>query len=275
MDFFLSALPHRPYCTDDLAAGLRVRPKTEALRRSHIQANPPQARAFLLLDVDRPAGAHAWDDGGLPAPTWTATNPANGHAHIAYALTTPVITTDAARLKPLRYLASIETGYRLATQADRAYTALITKNPIHPRWIVDWGRSVPFGLDELAEYLPVLPKPETRREVAAGVGRNVALFESLRRWAYSAVRTHKPSEAGTKSAAERWHAAVMDRAEAMNAEFPNPLPVSEVKATAKSIAKWVWQRFDAAGFSENQSALAIRRKEKQRAATEQLISQFL
>ncbi|RJF06814.1 replication initiation protein, partial [Escherichia coli] len=40
-------------------------------------------------------------------PTWTAQNPENGHAHIAYALSAPVAKSDAARLKPLRLLARI------------------------------------------------------------------------------------------------------------------------------------------------------------------------
>ena len=38
----------------------------------------------------------------------------------------------------------------------------------------------------------------------------------------------------------------------VNGEFPSPLPASEVAATAKSVAKWVWQRFNAAEFSEVQ-----------------------
>ncbi|WP_250145402.1 replication initiation protein, partial [Escherichia coli] len=39
----------------------------------------------------------AWDAAGLPPPTWTAQNPENGHAHIAYALSAPVAKSDAAR----------------------------------------------------------------------------------------------------------------------------------------------------------------------------------
>jgi hypothetical protein len=270
LDLFMSALPYRPYCADDLANGLLIRPRHDALKHRHIQANPPTKRAFLLLDVDRPAGAHAWNDGYLPPPTWTATNPNNGHAHIAYALTTPVITTNAARLKPLRYLASIETGYRLAARADRAYTALITKNPVHLHWIVDWGRVDPFSLDELAEYLPVLPKPETRRDQVAGVGRNVMLFELLRRWAYTAIRTYRPGsgdcfDVESRMTAERWHDAVEARANAINAEFAQPLLHNEIRATAKSVAKWVWQRFEASEFSERQSRVASRPRPKSRA----------
>ncbi|MEG1160309.1 MAG: primase C-terminal domain-containing protein, partial [Acidaminococcaceae bacterium] len=41
--------------------------------------------------------------------------------------------------------------------------------------------------------------------------------------------------------------------EAINSGFEQPLPYSEVKATAKSIAKWVWQRFSYGDFSEIQA----------------------
>lgn len=39
---------------------------------------------------------------------------------------------------------------------------------------------------------------------------------------------------------DRWAAAVLKGAEPFNA-FAEPLPYSEVKATAKSVAKWVWR----------------------------------
>ncbi|MEZ9546521.1 primase C-terminal domain-containing protein, partial [Vibrio crassostreae] len=35
-----------------------------------------------------------------------------------------------------------------------------------------------------------------------------------------------------------WNSAVYDHVEALNAQFKVPLPVSEVKAIAKSIANW-------------------------------------
>ncbi|MFQ2621155.1 LuxR C-terminal-related transcriptional regulator, partial [Aeromonas caviae] len=40
---------------------------------------------------------------------------------------------------------------------------------------------------------------------------------------------------------------------AFGREQGGPLPVSEIKATAKSIARWVWNRFTPAGFSQVQA----------------------
>lgn len=50
-----------------------------------------------------------------------------------------------------------------------------------------------------------------------------------------------------------WERAVRAQIEAINSGFEQPLPYSEVKATAKSIAKWVWQRFSYGDFSEIQA----------------------
>lgn len=50
-----------------------------------------------------------------------------------------------------------------------------------------------------------------------------------------------------------WEKAVKAQIEAINSNFEEPLPYSEVKATAKSIAKWVWQRFSYGDFSEVQA----------------------
>jgi hypothetical protein len=50
-----------------------------------------------------------------------------------------------------------------------------------------------------------------------------------------------------------WERAVRAQIEAINSCFEQPLPYSEVKATAKSIAKWVWQRFSYGNFSEIQA----------------------
>jgi hypothetical protein len=47
-----------------------------------------------------------------------------------------------------------------------------------------------------------------------------------------------------------WHNAVKDRLKDINAGFPEALPYSEVKATAKSIATWVWQRFSEQGLKQ-------------------------
>ena len=55
------------------------------------------------------------------------------------------------------------------------------------------------------------------------------------------------------NSSHEWERAVRAQIEAINSGFEQPLPYSEVKATAKSIATWVWQRFSYGDFSEIQA----------------------
>ena len=74
------------------------------------------------------------------------------------------------------------------------------------------------------------------------------MFEKGRHWAYTAIRDYMHHYSS-----HEWERAVKAQIEAINNSFEQPLPYSEVKATAKSIAKWVWQRFSYGDFSEIQA----------------------
>nr|WP_236758225.1 replication initiation protein [Aeromonas salmonicida] len=215
-----------------------------------MQHNPPPHVACLVFDVDSPDGYEAWKEAGLPAPNWVTVNPLNCHAHYGYYLAAVVARTSAAKQKPLRYLAAIEHVLAKRLGADMGYAGLITKNPVHGDWWTIWHHSEPFSLDYLAEFCPdadlAAYSRRSRKEVG-GLGRNVTVFDNVREWAYSAVRAYwRPN------GYEAWGDAVRsacDSANAFGREQGGPLPVSEIKATAKSIARWVWNRFTPAGFS--------------------------
>ncbi|MEA9420036.1 replication initiation protein, partial [Aeromonas caviae] len=251
---FVERLPRRPYCTDDPAQGLLIRPQATALAYRHIQHNPPPHVACLVFDVDSPDGYEAWKDAGLPAPNWITFNARNGHAHYGYYLAAVVARTCAAKQKPLRYLAAIEHVLAKRLGADMGYAGLITQNPVHSDWWTIWHHSEPFSLDYLAEFCPdadlAAYSRRSRKEVG-GLGRNVTVFDNVREWAYSAVRAYwRPNGYEAWANAVR---AACDSANAFGREQGGPLPVSEIKATAKSIARWVWNRFTPAGFSQVQA----------------------
>ena len=181
-------LPHAPYCTDELGQ-LAIRRFKSAINKRYIQVNPPKLYFWLVLDVDRPAGALAWEDCNLPSPNFATTNPENGHAHLVYGLSAPVLTTEAAREAPLRYLNAIRTAYTALTKADQGYTGLITKNPLNDHWITLHGHTHLFDLSELADYVPDLSKYSDRNSCdTVGIGRNVSLFEQIRKWSYTEIR---------------------------------------------------------------------------------------
>lgn len=257
LDLFQSMpFPSHPLCSDDLlSSGLWRAPLDKALKEPYIQANPRKRVWALLFDVDRPLAVLAWENARLPPPTWTSMNPKNGHAHIAYVLSTPVAKSDAARRKPIRLLARIQHAMTVALDADRGYVGLITKTPTHARWRTAIWRTEPYDLDELRNWLPdnlplaqQIKKPET-----LGYGRNVSLFDSLRQWAYSQRRNY--------SRYETWLSACLSHAEQINT-FTTPLAFNEVKATAKSVAKWVWENFDIAASDARFSALQAHRGRK-------------
>lgn len=250
-DLFASMpFPTRPLCSDDLSHGLWRETLEDACRRPYIQANPQRRIWVLLFDVDQPLAVLSWEAAGLPPPTWTAQNPENGHAHIAYALSAPVAKSDVARLKPLRLLARIQHAMTNALNADKGYVGLITKTPNHERWRTKVWRSEFYELDELRDYLPddlELPR-RIRKAEAIGFGRNVWLFDSLRHWAYRHRRNYDNHP--------EWFSACLQKAETLNT-FNTPLPFNEVKATAKSVGRWTWKRFNIAAcdarFSEKQA----------------------
>lgn len=254
-DLFTASAPRRPYCADDLGQGVRIRSQAQALAHRYIQHNPPQALAFLVFDFDGEGALVAHQDAGLPEPSWCAESRDTRRGHLAYALACPIITSDAARAAPVRYAAAVQQAYTDALRADPGYANFLTKTPGHEDWHTRWGRAEPFNLEELADYLPHgLPAIKqiraTPRHDASGLLRNVCLFEDLRKWSYRArLRFDDP---------DPWHDACHRHALGINGGFPNPLPANEVKATAKSVAKWVWQRFNAAGFSEVQRQRAKR-----------------
>jgi len=251
---FVERLPRRPYCTDDPAQGLLIRPQATALAYRHIQHNPPSHVACLVFDVDSSDGYEAWKDAGLPAPNWITFNPKNSHAHYGYYLEAVVARTSAAKQKPLRYLAAIEHVLAKRLGADMGYAGLITKNPIHGDWWTIWHHCEPFSLDYLADFCPdadLAAYSRRSRKEATGLGRNVTVFDNVREWAYSAVR-----EFWRPNGYEAWADAVRATCESANTfglEQGGPLPHSEIKATAKSIARWVWNRFTPAGFSQVQA----------------------
>ena len=207
--------------------------------------------ASLVFDLDKPDSYHAWQDAGLPAPHWISVNRTNGHAHIGYMLATPVARTSAARQKPLRYLAAIEHVLAKRLGADMGYAGLITKNPTHSDWLTIWHQIEPYSLDYLAEFCPdadLAAYSRRSRKEATGLGRNVTVFDNVREWAYTAIRAHwRPN------GYDAWLCAVQAACECTNVfglEQGGPLPHSEIKATAKSIARWTWRNLTPSTFAD-------------------------
>lgn len=255
-DLFLdsSRLPRRPYCSDDLTRGVQIRSLQQALTKPYIQINPPHLRVWSIFDVDRPAGALAWEDAFLPVPSWACTNKENGHAHLVWGIRAPVLVDSPdMRQAPMRYLCAIEAGFREKLEADSGYSGLITKNPKHPQWLLTKLLRTPiYDLEDLAEYIDLRKYQTKKKPDEVGLGRNVSLFDKLRKWAYVAVRKYRGSERNFVL----WSAETYGKALEYNGDFVQPLLERECYHIAKSVAKWTWRK-DAealAAFKARQSA---------------------
>jgi hypothetical protein len=184
-DCFEELLPRRPYCTDDPQHGLKIRNRKTALKHGHLQFNSPLDIRWLCFDVDYPGAAFAWEDARLPAPNAVAANPANAHAHLFWCLSNPVHAGLNSRVSPLRFVADVEAGMSRRLAADPAYTGLIAKNPRSARWRVTWPAPFPYSLRQLnAELFPEDKMRPPKANQSIGLGRNCALFDALRRFAY-------------------------------------------------------------------------------------------
>lgn len=273
-DVFVQAVPRSPYCGNDLSYGVTQRPKADALRHQNIQIATDHCHHWLALDVDRPGAVLLPGDLGCDAPpTLIVSNPANGHAHFLWKLNRPVFKADP---KPMMLFVDVRNAYTTLFGADGSYPAFLTKNPFNAKWrplqAIREEQARTYGLGELIEGLPVSLKEltqqhrEAKEQQAASLasaveGRNVALFDDLRNWAYANVRHYR--QGGD------WQQAVFEVAEEFNRQFQCPLPTREVRSVARSVAGFVWpnsptDQAKVKAFSETQAKRAQRSAEVRR-----------
>ena len=257
---FESLLPEKPYYCDDTGS-LRIAGRDLARSAAHIQFNGPTHKRWLVFDIDRSDAYDLIQDPHVPSPNILSINPANGRAHAFYLLETPVRTALDASSRALRYCEAVERALCVQLGADKAYSGLIAKNPLHPHWVTFPLRDRAYSLGELADWFSQdelnAPWEPLDCDDDDSERRNVITFEKLRLWSYRAIQQLDHADGY-----ERWYSAVFQRCTAIQQQFSKPLPPSEIKSIAKSVARWTYQRFRGKGHSEaflqKQQALAKR-----------------
>jgi hypothetical protein len=273
---FAQCLPFRVRCSNDLDRGLAWVPRKFALRHRELAPDPPGWKTALRFDVDCPCdrqpharsgycprAATYWRDAALAEPSFVVVNPTNGHAHYVYLLRgwIRVDGADPSQLAAVRYFAAIERAYTRALHADPGYAGLVQHNPFAARYQTYNGRDEPYSLGELAAFVD-LPRLAPRRQAEIRTeGRNVETFDRLRHWAYGAIAHYR---CGPR---ERWDEVVNARAlmiaEQVRAAYPaasHPFSDHEALATAKSVADWVWLRYDGGSLTRVRADTAVRRE---------------
>lgn len=261
---FINQIISRPFCTDDFKRdGIYRTNKRRALNSVYIEHNNDSFINSIVFDIDSDTAAIAWQDADIPKPNFITQNPANGHAHLFYALSSPVCITENARRKPQKLLKGVIEGLTERLGADPCYTGKITKNPLNPRWRTFWNEQPRFELNYLCEFIDTNKrvKKEVRKSIVAE-GRNTALFDTLRFYAYSIIFKYQKNDdfCGFIS-------ALQEEAENINDSFEDQLGFKEINHTIRSISSWVWGTFDSDTFSEIQSNRAKKAKGKTKTNT--------
>jgi hypothetical protein len=243
---FLELLPQKPYAAD-AAQFQRIVPRETAITKRLIQANHPLFLRWLLLDIDR-EDAYESHDRFCYEPHFISLNRDNGHAHLLYQVASGVSIGEKSHREPINLFKDVLHGLQKRLGADPSYSGHLVKNPYHPHWATHAQAVMPYDLVRLADSLDKSEKSRTRG-LTIGIGRNCTIFERLRKDAYREVLPFKRSNRSR----EDFQGVMFDDAMRMNARFAQPLTRQEVLGIAKSVSKWVWDKFTVEKFSQIQT----------------------
>ena len=251
----LPRLPGKPRTSGNLkeeGAFSRLNPLEDIiLTDPWIAMNTENAVNVMWAETDKPglderlALMREW---GVPVPAWKACGAVGGH--VAFITKEPMVTGlpgqgKADRLRQ-RKLSLVDSYLTTAIDGDRhAGLRGMTKNPFSPRWDVVVGDLTPVTLDDILIPLQAMAKAlgwkapakpykghRNKREPSPD-GRNCALFDLTRWWA---------GDGCVKDGA-----AILVKAMQVNADFAEPLGYAEVASVAKSITKFMVNRYEGRG----------------------------
>lgn len=239
--------PFLPRCSDDKTAAM-VRPRSLAIRYPYMQVNRSGRVSWLIFDLDH-RNAFIWNDVNLPAPNLVVSNRQTGHSHLFYAIGS-VCTTEKARSKPIEYMRAIYEAMAARLQADpQFHSGPVAKTPGHPWWLTSELHNHEYQLGDLAEYVDLATASPWGRgpdlENAAH-SRHCLLFEQLRYFAYSIVNRER-EKGSFESFSRLLEAYAYNRNSFAKHGFPEDLPLSSIRATVKSVARWTWDRYRGTG----------------------------
>ena len=235
IDYYKNNLPTKPFYSKDLGTGLRIAKRDIALKFKHIQHNQPKMVHWLVLDMDK---YYFYEDFfNLPMPNVVAYNKYGedhdcAHSHLFFALKHPVCRSDAARTKPLKYLAAIEHGLKTAFESDLNYSGLISKNFLHEDYRVQFLNPDLWELGEFKEWIDIPRKIPSQSE-SSGLGRNCDIFDRTRKLAYSEFHKYQNQSSFEKD--------VLHWCQEVNSEYQEPLAINELKCIAQSISKFCFR----------------------------------
>jgi len=209
-------------------------PASEAWAYPEVEQRTPTSWPLLVLDLD---GRSAFDrlnlamlSGSVLPPSWYVSRRTTGGIHAFWAMRRPVLRGPQARRRPLAAFQRVSEWYALQLEADGGFAGVLSHNAVYEggEFATDWLSPDAFTLSGLSRPIPKGWRRPARAELRSAVGRNCSLFDAAMRWAGSSRRRGM---------------AVLPVLEALNREFAEPLPASEVASIARSVeryrARWV------------------------------------
>jgi hypothetical protein len=237
--------------------------QSELKRKDHryIQHNQPNSLSFMVFDIDTPRAILAHEKVDILAPSFYTVDKEKTTAHAVYMLDTPVHRNQHSKQSPQRLFATLESIYGVKLGADAGYSGLVMKTPWysgHSVYMPDEVLST-VSLTEMADYVDFglynaeLKASRGREKViteAYSESRNVMVFDMARKKAYKDIREHWGGRY------EEWEGSVYkivqdawSKVSVINVKDA-PYLISEMKATARSIAKWTWEKITQSSFQE-------------------------
>lgn len=258
----IERLPRKPYVLAEKGAAMVIRSLQSELKRKdhrYIQHNQPNSLSFMVFDIDTPQAILAHENADILAPSFYTVDKEKTTAHAVYMLDTPVHRNQHSKQSPQRLFATLERIYGVKLGADPGYAGHVMKTPWyenHSVYMPDESLNA-VSLTEMADFVDFsrynaeiksLKGREKAITEAYSESRNVQVFDIARKKAYSAIRNFwgcqydEWEKACLKLVEDAW--GVVSVMSAKNA----PYLISEMKATARSIAKYTWKNTTPSGF---------------------------
>lgn len=233
INIFKENLTAKPFCRNFKDEPVRILPKSKAINYNNIQTDHPQWQNYFVVDIDT-NWLNVLDKTQLK-PNLLVSNKENARAHLFFRIEA-LCKTESARIKPLKYAASIEKSLCFQLEGDSCFNNQTTKNPIKTDFYrVLSFRDKAYSFSELHEYLD-LSKRAVTQEIS-GLSRNCDMFDIVRYKAYEIAKTYQ-----NKSDFDSFYKFLLNYAEKNNT-FKNPLVISEINSVVKSVAKWTFKNY--------------------------------
>lgn len=254
-------MPSHPYVAgpDRIITG-RV-PKAETNKHEYVQVNPRDLIFNMIFDLDADKAVEDWYDNIPFLPAYFVGKRRRGkivRPHAIVKLRNPVDLRKWSQA--CLYYAIRQRLQELLTFGDTCILddgdKVTTKNPNCGHWDVVLGEDRLWTLHELRDVLQMAKPDELDKSDMISVyrragnyfdadkakqGRHCMLFESMRGLAYM----HKKNCASQEELFQYVYREAI-QFDAMNNRH-SPLKPSQIKATARSIAKWTWRYFTGHG----------------------------